>query len=193
MMTFAINTGAARLECDFIILFRSQGKSGRLSPSCNAEDLRLRPFDMIPTVSISVPLQTLPSPADGEPGQDSVPEPESRWSTTHLRDLWERDAWPDTCTWRMSDLGSVLAFNFWSHRVSILIFFPHFRGPNAAKPPSMSSETATEDAAFDLSQLVDVFWAAISHKSPSPAENNTPGMSNKCPTFVVSKMRPDGG
>lgn len=35
--------------------------------------------------------------------------------------------------------------------------FPIFGGPNVAKPPSMTSETATEDAAFDLSQLVDVF------------------------------------
>ncbi|XP_056878547.1 uncharacterized protein LOC130519284 isoform X2 [Takifugu flavidus] len=61
--------------CAVILLWL--GKSGRLSPSCNVEDLRLRPFDMIPTVSISVPLQTLPNPADSEPVQDSVREHES--------------------------------------------------------------------------------------------------------------------
>lgn len=75
MMTYVINTIAIKLlfEGDFIILFHFQGKSGQLSPSCNVEDPRL-PSDVIPTVSISIPLQTLPN---SEEVQEAVPEHES--------------------------------------------------------------------------------------------------------------------
>lgn len=78
---------------------------------------------------------------------------------------------PDSCMWRMSDLGSVLAFVFWLHRISFPVF--PIWGQNSA-------EMATDEAAFDLLQLVDIFRAAISYKSPW----RSPTTSRACQTSV---------
>ncbi|XP_028426141.1 uncharacterized protein LOC114549968 [Perca flavescens] len=52
-------------------------KSGRLLPLCNAENSQMAPSDMIPTVSISIPLQTLTHAADTQPVGEIIPEHES--------------------------------------------------------------------------------------------------------------------
>ncbi|XP_074481875.1 uncharacterized protein LOC141762003 isoform X1 [Sebastes fasciatus] len=53
-------------------------KSGRLSPTlCNTENSQMAPSDMIPTVSISIPLQTLAHAADTQPVGEAIPEHES--------------------------------------------------------------------------------------------------------------------
>ncbi|XP_068442964.1 uncharacterized protein [Clinocottus analis] len=52
-------------------------KSGRLLPVCNTENSRMAPSDMIPTVSVSIPLQTLTHAADTQPVGEAIPEHES--------------------------------------------------------------------------------------------------------------------
>ncbi|XP_034718855.1 uncharacterized protein LOC117938398 [Etheostoma cragini] len=52
-------------------------KSGRLLPVCNAENSQTAPSDMVPTVSISIPLQTLTHAADTQPVGEFIPEHES--------------------------------------------------------------------------------------------------------------------
>ncbi|XP_033471051.1 uncharacterized protein LOC117249482 isoform X1 [Epinephelus lanceolatus] len=52
-------------------------KSRRLLPVCNTENSQMAPSDMIPTVSISIPLQTLAHAADTQPVGEAIPEHES--------------------------------------------------------------------------------------------------------------------
>ncbi|TKS90885.1 hypothetical protein D9C73_025018 [Collichthys lucidus] len=52
-------------------------KSGRRLPLCNTENNQMAPSDMIPTVSISIPLQTLTHTADTQPVGEAIPEHES--------------------------------------------------------------------------------------------------------------------
>ncbi|XP_008301162.1 uncharacterized protein LOC103373125 [Stegastes partitus] len=52
-------------------------KSGRLLPMCNTENSQMAPSDMIPTVSISIPLQTLAHAADTQPVGEEIDEHES--------------------------------------------------------------------------------------------------------------------
>ncbi|XP_044041430.1 uncharacterized protein LOC122870998 [Siniperca chuatsi] len=52
-------------------------KSGRRLPVYNAENSQIAPSDMIPTVSISIPLQTLTHAADTQPVGEAIPEHES--------------------------------------------------------------------------------------------------------------------
>ncbi|KAM8909206.1 uncharacterized protein AB9W97_006151 isoform 2-T2 [Spinachia spinachia] len=49
-------------------------KSGRLLPVCNTENSHMAPSDMIPTVSVSIPLQTLTHAADTQPAGEAIPE-----------------------------------------------------------------------------------------------------------------------
>ncbi|XP_023146021.1 uncharacterized protein LOC111581874 isoform X1 [Amphiprion ocellaris] len=52
-------------------------KSGRRLPMCNTENSQMAPSDMIPTVSISIPLQTLAHAADTQPAGEAIAEHES--------------------------------------------------------------------------------------------------------------------
>ncbi|XP_067347343.1 kit ligand-like [Channa argus] len=52
-------------------------KSGRRLPVCNTENSQMAPSDMIPTVSISIPLQTLTHTADTQPASEAILEHES--------------------------------------------------------------------------------------------------------------------
>ncbi|XP_031721414.1 uncharacterized protein LOC116393328 [Anarrhichthys ocellatus] len=52
-------------------------KSGRLLAVCNTENSQMVPSDMIPTVSVSIPLQTLTHAADTQPVGEAIPEHES--------------------------------------------------------------------------------------------------------------------
>ncbi|XP_018542938.2 uncharacterized protein LOC108890542 [Lates calcarifer] len=52
-------------------------KSGRRLPVCNTENSQIAPSDMIPTVSVSIPLQTLTHAADTQPAGAAIPEHES--------------------------------------------------------------------------------------------------------------------
>ncbi|KAM3587904.1 uncharacterized protein V6R79_016671 [Siganus canaliculatus] len=52
-------------------------KSGRLLPAHNAGNVQMAPPDMIPSVSISIPLQTLAHAADTQPVGEAIPEHES--------------------------------------------------------------------------------------------------------------------
>ncbi|KAI3366783.1 hypothetical protein L3Q82_009444, partial [Scortum barcoo] len=52
-------------------------KSGRRLPVCNTENSQMVPSDMIPTVSVSIPLQTLTHAADTQPVGEEIPEHES--------------------------------------------------------------------------------------------------------------------
>ncbi|XP_051248767.1 uncharacterized protein LOC127359095 isoform X2 [Dicentrarchus labrax] len=52
-------------------------KSGRRLPVCNSENSQMAPPDMIPTVSISIPLQTLTHTAETQPVGEAIPEHES--------------------------------------------------------------------------------------------------------------------
>ncbi|XP_070710292.1 uncharacterized protein [Pempheris klunzingeri] len=52
-------------------------KSGRRLPMCNAENSQMVPSDMIPTVSVSIPLESLTHTADTQPVGEAIPEHES--------------------------------------------------------------------------------------------------------------------
>ncbi|GLD63069.1 uncharacterized protein AKAME5_001472200 [Lates japonicus] len=52
-------------------------KSGRRLPVCNTENSQIAPSDMIPTVSVSIPLQTLTHAANTQPAGAAIPEHES--------------------------------------------------------------------------------------------------------------------
>ncbi|XP_068587535.1 uncharacterized protein [Cebidichthys violaceus] len=52
-------------------------KSRRLLAVCNTENSQMAPSDMIPTVSVSIPLQTLTHTADTQPVGEAIPEHES--------------------------------------------------------------------------------------------------------------------
>ncbi|XP_056223106.1 uncharacterized protein LOC130163194 isoform X2 [Seriola aureovittata] len=52
-------------------------KSGRRLPVCYTENNQMAPSDMIPSVSVSIPLQTLTHAADTQPVGEAIPEHES--------------------------------------------------------------------------------------------------------------------
>ncbi|CAI5635942.1 unnamed protein product [Oreochromis niloticus] len=52
-------------------------KSGKRLPVCNTENSQMEPSDTIPTVSISIPLQTLTHAADAQPEREAIAEHES--------------------------------------------------------------------------------------------------------------------
>ncbi|XP_062300188.1 kit ligand b [Scomber scombrus] len=52
-------------------------KSGKRLPVCSTENSEMAPSDMVPTVSISIPLQTLTHAADAQPAREAIPEHES--------------------------------------------------------------------------------------------------------------------
>ncbi|CAJ1054927.1 uncharacterized protein LOC117805109 [Xyrichtys novacula] len=52
-------------------------KSGRHRPVCHTENSPMAPSDTIPSVSISIPLQTLTHAADTQPVGEAIPEHES--------------------------------------------------------------------------------------------------------------------
>ncbi|XP_035470158.1 uncharacterized protein LOC118288303 [Scophthalmus maximus] len=60
-----------------VVLIVWQVKSGRRLPACNTENNQMAPSDMIPSVSVSIPLQTLAHAADTQPAGEATPEHES--------------------------------------------------------------------------------------------------------------------
>ncbi|XP_073336394.1 uncharacterized protein [Pagrus major] len=63
------------IACVVILVWLA--KSRRRLPVCNAENRQMTPSDLIPTVSISIPLQTLAHAADTQPVGEVIPEHES--------------------------------------------------------------------------------------------------------------------
>lgn len=57
-----------------------QVKSKRQLPACNSENNQMPPSDMISSVSISIPLQTLAHVADNHPAEEAILEHESGWN-----------------------------------------------------------------------------------------------------------------
>nr|XP_046234960.1 uncharacterized protein LOC124053644 [Scatophagus argus] len=60
-----------------VVILMWLAKSGRRLPVCNNANSQMEPSDMIPTVSISIPLQTLTHTADTQPVGEVIPEHES--------------------------------------------------------------------------------------------------------------------
>ncbi|KAM6961909.1 uncharacterized protein LKV04_020845 [Tautogolabrus adspersus] len=52
-------------------------KSGKHNPTCRTENSEMAPCDMIPSVSVSIPLQTLTHAANSLPAGEVIPEHES--------------------------------------------------------------------------------------------------------------------
>uniref|UniRef100_A0A3P8VQ49 Kit ligand n=1 Tax=Cynoglossus semilaevis TaxID=244447 RepID=A0A3P8VQ49_CYNSE len=52
-------------------------KSRRRLPPCSSENSQATPSDMVPSVSVSIPLQTLAHAADTQPAGEAIPEDES--------------------------------------------------------------------------------------------------------------------
>ncbi|KAM6895338.1 uncharacterized protein FYW49_019281 [Xenentodon cancila] len=60
-----------------VVLMVWQIKSGRRLPMCNTVNSQMETPDMIPTLSISIPLQTLTHAADTQPAEEATTEHES--------------------------------------------------------------------------------------------------------------------
>ncbi|XP_069556122.1 uncharacterized protein [Brachyistius frenatus] len=60
-----------------VVLILWLAKTGRCLPVFNTENSQMAPSDMIPTVSISIPLQTLAHAADTQPAGEAIAEHES--------------------------------------------------------------------------------------------------------------------
>lgn len=163
MMTYAINTRATcclRVISLFYSTFRGSLGSSRQGATSKTFDCLLtwsRLF-LSPSRSKRSPIPRrcrMPSPNTRAGEATTEPEERPLRTSSRARYLHVEDVW--------SGISPCIYFLVASSQYCNI---SHFRGENAAKLPSVTSEMATEEAAFDLSQLVDILWAAISHKSP---------------------------